>query len=103
MRIISRATLLRFWKKYSDAEQPLKSWFDEARNAKWSSPNKLKEQYRSASIITDKRVAFIIKGNDYRLIVDIEYKIGIIFIVWVGTHKEYDKLNVKEINYVKTN
>ncbi|GBD89052.1 hypothetical protein BMS3Abin03_02996 [bacterium BMS3Abin03] len=103
MRIISRATLLKFWRKYSDAEQPLKSWFDEARNANWHSPNELKKQYRNASIITNKRVVFNIKGNDYRLIVDVEYKIGIIFIVWVGTHKEYDKLNVKEIKYVKTN
>ena len=103
MRIISRTTLLRFWKKYSDTEQPLKSWFDEVRNANWRSPNELKKQYRNASIITSKRVVFNIKGNAYRLIVDIEYSIGIIFIVWVGTHKEYNKLNVKEINYVKTN
>ncbi len=93
---------MRFWKKYAKAEQSLKSWFDEANNAKWSSPNELKKQYRNASIINNKRVVFNIKGNDYRLVVDIEYKIGIIFIVWIGTHKEYDKINVKEIKYVKT-
>jgi len=102
MRIISRTTLIRFWKKFPDTEQPLKSWFDEARAAIWSSPNKLKKQYRNASIITSKRVVFNIKGNSYRLIVDVEYKIGIVFIVWIGTHKEYDKINVKEISYVKT-
>ena len=102
MRIISRTTLIRFWKKFPDAEQPLKSWFDEVRAAIWSSPNELKKQYRNASIITNKRVVFNIKGNSYRLIVDVEYKIGIVFIVWIGTHKEYDKINVKEISYVKT-
>ncbi|MEO8231643.1 MAG: type II toxin-antitoxin system HigB family toxin [Ignavibacteriota bacterium] len=103
MRIISRTTLIGFWKNFPEAEQPLKSWFDEVRIAVWSSPNELKKQYRSASIITNKRVVFNIKGNSYRLIVDVEYKIGIIFIVWIGSHKEYDKVNAKEISYVKTN
>lgn len=102
MRIISRTTLVGFWKRFPDAEQPLKSWFDEARIAIWRSPNELKKQYRNASIITNKRVVFNIKGNSYRLIVDVEYKIGIIFIVWIGLHKEYDKINTKEISYVKT-
>jgi mRNA interferase HigB len=102
MRIISRNTLVKFWEKFPDAEQSLLSWFDEISLATWISPNQLKEQFRSASILTNKRVVFNIKGNSYRLIVDIEYKIGIVFIVWVGTHKEYDKINAKEINYVKT-
>ncbi|MBK8946921.1 MAG: type II toxin-antitoxin system HigB family toxin [Ignavibacteriae bacterium] len=102
-RVISRKTLISFWEKYPDSEQPLKSWFDEVRNASWDTANKLKEQYRNASIITKKRVTFNIKGNHYRLIVDIEYKLGIIFIVWIGTHKEYDKLNIREVSYVKGN
>mgnify|MGYP002078129049 CR=1 FL=1 len=76
--------------------------FNEVRAAIWRSPNELKKQYRNASVITNKRVVFNIKGNLYRLIVDIEYRIGIVFIVWIGSHKEYDKVNVKEINYVKT-
>jgi len=63
----------------------------------------LKKQYRNASIITSKRVVFNIKGNSYRLVVDVEYKLGIVFIVWLGTHKEYDNINMKEIKYVKTN
>lgn len=102
MRIISRNTLVQYWEKFPDVEQPLKSWFDEVRNANWISPNELKRQYRNASIISDKRVVFNIKGNSYRLIVDVEYKLGIVFIVWLGNHKEYDKINVKEIKYVKT-
>ncbi len=99
MRIIARKTLIKFWEKYPDTEQPLKSWFDEISNTPWSSPNEVKSQYHNASIITKKRVVFNIKGNRYRLVVDIEYKIKIVFIVWIGTHKEYDKLNVKEIKY----
>jgi len=103
MRIISRKTLFEYWKKHPEIEQSLKAWYDEARNANWISPNELKRQYHNSSIITNKRVVFNIHGNKYRLVVDIEYKIGIVFIVWIGTHKGYDRLNIKEIKYVKTN
>ena len=103
MRIISRKTLIRYWKKYPETEQSLKSWYDEALNALWASPNELKQQYRNASIITKKRVVFNIRGNKHRLVVDVEYRIGIVFVVWIGTHNEYDNLNIKEIKYDKTN
>lgn len=102
MRIIARKTLINYWKKHPDSEQPLKSWFDEIQNAFWDTPNQLKEQFKNASIITKKRVVFNIKGNSYRLVTDIEFRIGIVFIIWIGTHKEYDKINVKDIKYVKT-
>jgi mRNA interferase HigB len=102
MRIIARNTLINYWEIYPEVEQPLKSWYDEVLNANWKSPNELKKQFRNASVITNKRVVFNIKGNSYRLVADIEYRIGIVFIVWVGTHKKYDKVNVKEIKYVKT-
>jgi mRNA interferase HigB len=99
MRIISRKTLINFCKKYPNSEQALKSWFDEVKNANWNSQNELKIHYKNASIITNKTVVFNIKGNHYRLVTDIEHKIGIIFIIWIGTHKEYDKINVKELKY----
>jgi mRNA interferase HigB len=103
MRIISRKTLVNYWNKYPEVEQPLKAWYDEIFHASWSSPNELKSQYKNASVLTNKRVVFNIKGNSYRLIVDVEYRIGIVFIIWIGTHKEYDRINAKEIRYVKTN
>ncbi len=99
MRIIARRTLIEFWKRNPRSEQALKAWFDEVRNVSWKTPNDLKKQYRNASIISSKRVVFNIKGNDYRLVVDIEYKIGILFIVWLGTHKKYDKVNILELKY----
>jgi len=102
MRVISRNTLIKFWKKYPETEQSLKAWYDEVSNASWKLPNDLKGQYRNASVISNKRVVFNIKGNRYRLIVDIEYRIGIVFIVWLGTHKEYNKIDVRKIKYVKT-
>ena len=103
MRIIKRSTLIDFWSKFPDAEQPLKSWYDEVFNARWKSPNDLKRHFRNASIITNKRIVFNIKRNSFRLVVDIEFRIGIVFIVWLGTHKKYDRINVKDVKYVKTN
>lgn len=99
MRIIAISTLRSYWLKQKTAEQPLKSWIKEAENSNWKNSAELKAKYRNASIITSKRVVFNIKGNDYRLIVDIEYRLKIIFIVWIGTHSQYDKVDAKTISY----
>ena len=103
MRIIPIRTLKDHWKRRKLSESSLRAWYRECENANWSNSKDVKEKYGNASIITSKRVLFNIKGNDYRLIVDIEYRLKIVFIVWVGTHKEYDLIDVKKINYVKTN
>jgi len=97
MRIIARSTLRKFWESYPDAEQPLKAWFDEASRAEWDSPANIKSIYRNASIIANNRIVFNIKGNDYRLIVHVRYNIGIIFIRFIGTHKEYDNVDATGI------
>jgi mRNA interferase HigB len=76
--------------------------YDETTSSDWSNPNELKTHYRNASILSEKRVIFNIHGNSFRLIVNIEYRLKIIFIVWFGTHKDYDQLGAKTISYVKT-
>jgi len=101
MRIIAVKTLNDYGKNKREAEQPLLIWYQQAVKAKWKNHNELKQQFGNTSVITDKRVVFNIHGNKYRLIVYIEYYLQIIFIVWIGTHKEYDKIDVKKINYVK--
>jgi mRNA interferase HigB len=103
MRTISIRTLRDFWTHFPDSEQPLKSWTQEIKHANWPNAAELKRQFGNASIINAKRVVFNIKGNDYRLVVDIDYRLRIIFIVWIGTHVEYDKIDVKTVRYVKTN
>jgi mRNA interferase HigB len=103
MRVIAIKTLKKFWAKHRHAEESLRAWYKEADDASWKTPNELKQQYRNASILSDKRVVFNIHGNDYRLIVDIEYRLKIVFIVWIGTHEEYDKLNAKTVSYGKRN
>jgi len=101
MRIIKEKTLREFCKlsKYKPAEGSVKAWIYETRFSKWNNANELKTKYRNASIISSKRVIFNIKGNDFRLIVDIEFKLKIVFIVWFGTHDEYDKIDAKTIKY----
>jgi mRNA interferase HigB len=103
MRIIAVKTLKVYIKDHPKSEQPLLAWFDECESAEWNNPNELKAHYGNASILNDKRVVFNIHGNTYRLIVDIEYRLKIVFIVWFGTHIEYDKINAEKIDYVKTN
>nr|WP_181375089.1 type II toxin-antitoxin system HigB family toxin [Pectobacterium carotovorum]ALG88564.1 mRNA interferase HigB [Pectobacterium carotovorum] len=95
MKIISVKTLKDFWDEYPDAEQPLKAWVDEAVKANWRTPAEIKEQYRSASILKNRRVVFNIKGNDYRLIVAIAYQRGWMFVKFIGTHRQYDAIDAE--------
>ncbi|MDR3093924.1 MAG: type II toxin-antitoxin system HigB family toxin [Bacteroidales bacterium] len=97
VRVIAKSTLRDFWIKHEDAEQPLKAWFNEASIARWASPADVKVNYPSASILQDNRVVFNIKGNTYRLIVKISYPFGIVWIRFVGTHNEYDKIDATKI------
>jgi mRNA interferase HigB len=102
MRVIAVKTLKDYAVEFLQAEQALFSWYEEAALAEWNNPNELKDQYRNASILSNKRVVFNIHGNSYRLIVDIEYRLKIVFVVWFGTHKQYDNIDAKTISYVKT-
>ncbi|MEE4378242.1 MAG: type II toxin-antitoxin system HigB family toxin [Candidatus Competibacteraceae bacterium] len=93
MRIIARKTLLEFWQQHADAEQPLRAWFRFAKQADWGNPQAVKADYSNASILEDNRVCFNIGGNKYRLIVKINYPYRIMYIRFIGTHAEYDKVD----------
>lgn len=97
MRVISRRPLVEFWTKEPDSEQGLKAWFAEARNAEWRTPAEVKEKYGNASILKDGRVVFNIHGNAYRLVVWINYEHFTIYVRFVGTHAEYDKIDAETI------
>jgi len=99
MRIISKKTLKNFYEqpKYSDSKNALEAWHKEVLKLEWNTPNEIKAMYRSASIIGDTKVVFNIAGNKYRLIVTINYNAKIVFVKFIGTHKEYDKINVEEL------
>jgi mRNA interferase HigB len=99
MRIISRKALKDFWKQpsYADSEQSLRAWFREASRADWKNPSEVKNDYRSASIVGDERVVFNIAGNKYRLVVRINYAYRVVYISFIGTHRQYDNIDVKEV------
>ena len=99
MRIISFITLREFFEKaeYADSETSLRAWYHEVKTAEWISSNDLKQQYKNASIVGDGRVVFNIKGNMYRLVVAIDYEFQVIFVRFIGTHKQYEKIDVKTI------
>lgn len=97
MRIIARRTLREFSDSVADAKAALDAWYHEVRKADWKTPNDIKEQYRNASIVGNNRVVFNIAGNKYRLVVRIDYSAQMIFIRFIGTHADYDKIDVEEI------
>lgn len=107
MRVIARRTLREFiesragHKDQIALKAALDAWFDEARKARWRSTADVKRLYMTASIVTADRIVFNIKGNDYRLVTAVDFEKGIVWIKWIGTHEEYDRVNVREIGYEK--
>ena len=99
MRIIAKRTLRNFWQqsRYADSEQPLKAWHSEARKAGWESPQDVKDHYRHASILAGNRIVFNIAGNKYRLVVKVNYSFGIIYVCFIGTHRQYDAIDAETV------
>jgi mRNA interferase HigB len=108
VRVIARGTLNQFVRNRVDGKLQgmvkghLDAWYAEAARATWKNSAELKQQYRSASIVSSERVVFNIKGNEYRLVTAINYPHQVLLIVWLGTHKEYDKVDVKKVRYEKS-
>ena len=97
MRVIARKTIRDFYDQHADSKGSLEAWFHETVAAGWHGPQDIKRRYPSADILPGNRVVFNIKGNSYRLIVKIHYNTGIVFIRFVGTHAEYDKIDATRI------
>jgi mRNA interferase HigB len=105
MRIIARRTLREFvetrrgYKDDTALKGALDAWFDEVKKARWSSTSDVKRSYATASIVSADRIVFNIKGNDYRLVVAVDFEKGIVWIKWIGTHRDYDKIDVKRVQH----
>lgn len=97
MHVITRQKLTQCWQQHPDAEDALKAWFKEAEHARWKSTNDIKARYGTADFLKGNRVVFNIKGDHYRLVVRIHYNTQIVYIRFVGTHKEYDKIDAEKI------
>ncbi len=98
MKIVAVRALREFWEQFPDAEQPLKAWVDEVGKACWTQPADIKNDFRSASILKNRRVVFNIKGNTYRLVVAIAYRFGAVYIKFVGTHEQYDRIVAETVD-----
>lgn len=96
-RIFAKSTLRAYWMKHPETEQYLKTWYDTSMNSNWETPNDVKQTYATASILKNSRVVFNIKGNSYRLVVKFNFEKHWAFIRFIGTHKEYDKIDVNNI------
>jgi mRNA interferase HigB len=100
MRVIAVSTLKAFWKdkpEYQDAEAPTMAWYREAVKADWSSPAEVKQQFGNASILKDGRVVFNIAGSKYRLVAWINYPYRVLYIRFIGTHAQYDQIDVQTV------
>lgn len=97
MRIVAIKVLRDFWACHPDSKAHLEAWIDEARKADWKQPSDIKQMFRNASILKNRRVVFNIKGNDYRLIAAVAYRFGALYIKFIGTHAEYDAINADTI------
>ena len=97
MRIISRKTLIVFWEKHPDAKPALETWFYQAKHAKWETPANVKQAFQTVSVLPNNRLVFNIKGSKYRLVVLVLFSQGKLFIRFVGTHAEYDRIDATKI------
>lgn len=97
MRVIAKSTLREFWTKHPDAEEALQAWYGDTQRAHWDTPADIRAAYQSASILASNRVVFNIRGNRYRLVTQIHYNTQIVYIRFIGTHAEYDRIDALTI------
>lgn len=100
MRVIALSTLKTFWAnslRHADAEEPALAWYRDVLKADWASPAAVKAQFGTASILKDGRVVFNIGGNKYRLVVWINYPYRVVYVRFIGTHKQYDAIDAQSI------
>jgi mRNA interferase HigB len=105
MRLIARRTLRQFVgslagrKDQLAVKAALDAWFDEVRRAHWRNVADVKQSYATASVVTAERVVFNIKGNNYRLVVAIDFERPMVWIKWIGSHRDYDRIDVRTVEY----
>jgi mRNA interferase HigB len=105
MRVIAKRTLREFWQrrpKYGDAQGPVEAWHAEAEKASWRTPQEVKAQFRSASVLKGGRVVFNIAGNKYRVVVALDYVRQVCFVKFIGTHEQYDRIDAETVQHERS-
>ena len=100
MRIIAKRRLREYWQAHPDTEQALKAWFADTEAADWKTPGDVKRAFGDASIVGNERVVFNIRGNNYRLVVAVDYEDGAVLTKWIGTHREYNAIDVETVGRI---
>ena len=99
MKILVKKTILFYIEKYPIAKMQLLIWYTEFSKQDFQNFNELKSVYGNASIINNERVVFNIKGNDFRLVISINFSQTACYVIWFGPHKDYDKINVETLAF----
>ena len=97
MRIHTKRTLREFWERHPDSKEVLDGWYRETRQARWTTPADVRSRHAAASILSHNRAVFRLRGNQYRLVVEIQYRRGAVYIRFVGTHAQYNRINALEV------
>lgn len=97
MRVIAVSHLKAFWALHADAQAPLRTWLEVVHGARWARPTDITAQFATASVLKSRRVVFNIKGNDFRLVVAVAYRFGAVYIKFIGTHAEYDRIDADTV------
>ncbi|MCB0046939.1 MAG: type II toxin-antitoxin system HigB family toxin [Caldilineaceae bacterium] len=97
MRVIAKKTLREFWERHTDVKPQLQAWLEDTERAKWQTPRDIQDIYGADTVLPGNRAVFNIKGNNYRLVVEIHYNTGIAYIRFIGTHAEYDRIDALTI------
>lgn len=97
MRVIAVSHLKAFWELHADAKVPLRTWLDSVHGARWMKPTDITTQFATASVLKSRRVVFNVKGNDYRLVVAVAYRFSAVYVKFIGTHAEYDRINADTV------
>ena len=97
MRVISKKILREFWEQHADVKRPLQAWLEDVKRTQWKTPGDVQKIYGDDAVLPDGRAVFNIKGNRYRLVTKIHYNTGIVYIRFIGTHAEYDRIDAKSV------
>ncbi|WP_181309074.1 type II toxin-antitoxin system HigB family toxin [Rufibacter sp. XAAS-G3-1] len=97
MHVISYKAIREYYEKHAAAKPYLTAWFKTVRKAEWSSVSDMRHDFPSAEMVVDGKAVFNIKANDYRLVALIGFRAKRVFVLWIGTHAEYDKVRIKDL------
>lgn len=100
MRIVAKKTIVAFYTWHADAKVALEDWYEKVESAEWENIAQLRMSFASADHVGNKRIVFNIRGNEYRLVAIVLFKFKMVYVRFIGTHQDYDKLSEEQIKQI---